>query len=407
MRHSLLIRLHNEVKQVSWAIFDAAGRVLESATRVAIDTVPKRSAWVLIPGTEVLLTQADIPSKQWQRIVQAVPYALEEQLVAEVENLHFAVGKRDPQSGLIAVAVIARARLVAYLQQLNAAGITPILLMPDILAVPKPVEGWGVLYFDNVVLVRSGLYAGFAIEPSNLGVVLPIALRDSPGPSPSQITVFKGPQTVEFLTELRALGLPLKEASQESGELAWLAQGIVANNPLNLLQGDYRPRDKVAMLWRPWRLTVALLIIWGGFQVGKQWLEYQELKQQYQAITVAIEKVYRDSFPEARKIVNPRVQMEQQLQALRRLQGRSTLQEEMFLALFNQMSTPLKQTVGLELKRLDYRQGVFNVDLEVTNWQELEQLKQRLSNLGLTAKIQAAANRNNRIESRLRIQKSQ
>jgi general secretion pathway protein L len=403
MRHSLLIRPHQDPNQVSWAIFNNKGQILDSAFNVPIATVPKHPAWVLIPGTDVLLTQAEIPSKQRQRIIQAVPYALEDQLIDDIENLHFAVGRREPASGLIAVAVLARTQMETYLQSLHLAGIMPTVLMPDILAVPKPDDGWGMLFFDNIVLVRTGLHTGFAIELPSLETVLQMALQNAQ--PPSQLTVFKGPQPIDTLRDLQTLGIPILENTNDSGELAWLAQGLLANPPLNLLQGDYRPVDKIITLWRPWRLTGALLTLWGGLLLGEEWLKYQQLRQLSQALNVTIEQIYRDTFPQARKIVNPRVQMEQQLKSLR-AQQTSTTQRENFLSLLTQLSTPFKQTAGLEVKRIDYQPGVFNIELLVPHWQALEQFKQNLTTVGFSAKIQTATNRNNRIESRLRVEKT-
>ncbi len=403
MRHTLLIRLHQNPQQVSWAIFNHKGQILDSAINVPIATVPKRPAWVLIPGTDVLLTQADIPSKQRQRIVQAVPYALEDQLIEDIENLHFAVGRREPTTGLIAVAVLARTQMENYLQSLQTVGMIPTMFTPDILAVPKPDDGWGILFFDHIVLVRTGLQTGFAIESHSLATILPMALQNTQ--PPSQLTIFRGPQSIEALRDLQTLGIPIVENSNDSGELAWLAQGLRANPPLDLLQGDYRPVDKMTTLWRPWRLTMALLTFWGGLLVGEEWLEYQKLKQFSQDFNVTIEKIYRDTFPQARKIVNPRVQMEQQLKSLRAQQTNST-QQDNFLSLLTQLSTAFKQTTELEIKRIDYQSGIFNLELLVPHWQALEQFKQNLTAVGFSAKIQTATNRNNQIESRLRVEKT-
>jgi general secretion pathway protein L len=338
------------------------------------------------------LTQANISSKQQQKIIQAVPYALEEQLAEDVENLHFALGKREPQSGNIPVAVIARRQMDAYIQQLSAVGITPAVLMPDMLAVPKPADGWGILYLNDIVLVRTGLHAGFAIELDCLGA----ALVDPP----QHITIFS-----DMANRGRALSeaIPVTEKTHEQGILAWLAQGLIENQPLNLLQGDYRPQDKMASLLRPWRLTAALLLLGGGLHVAKQWIEYEQLSQQRQALNTQIEKLYRDTFPEARKIVNPRVQMEQRLKALSAQQG-SSAQVDNFLSILNKISTPLSRTPGFNLKRVDYSQGRFDIQLEVANLQALENLKQRISSHGLTIEIQSAVSRNRLVESRLRIQ---
>ncbi|OQW94497.1 MAG: type II secretion system protein GspL [Beggiatoa sp. IS2] len=405
MRSFLLIYLQTD-NQVSWATYEPTGQLLTSQTNVPLETVPQQyhSVTVLLPSTEVVLTQADVPSRQRQRIIQAIPYALEEQFAEEVEKLHFAIGGRDAESGNIVVAVTARARLEAHLQRLKSVGIIPTVILPTVLAVPKPSDSWGITYFDGVALVRTRLQAGLAIETSGLATALSIAFAEAGIHTPKQLVVFNDTSAPVDLTTLQTLNIPIIEKTHEQGILAWFAQGLIETSPLNLLQGTYRPVNKMTILWRPWRLTLALLALWAGLAIGKQWLEYHHLERYHQVLTVQIEKIYRDTFPEARKIVNPRVQMEQQLKILRTQQGH-TATEAHFLALFTQISTPLQQSAGLVLKRFDYQQGRFDILLDIANLQALDQLKQRLSALGLSVEIVSANARDALVESRLRVQK--
>ncbi|NIV38091.1 MAG: hypothetical protein GWN58_54360, partial [Anaerolineae bacterium] len=85
---------------------------------------------------------------------------------------------------------------------------------------------------------------------------------------------------------------------------------------INLLQGDFSRKEQLGRLWRPWRATAALLGFWlllqGGMAIGN----YLSLSAREEQLYTAIEQTYRETFPEARNVVNPRVQMERQLAAL-------------------------------------------------------------------------------------------
>ena len=61
-----------------------------------------------MPGTDVLLAEPEVPVKAGAKLAQVVPYALEEQLAEDIENLHFAVGKRAQDSLTTPVAVVPR-----------------------------------------------------------------------------------------------------------------------------------------------------------------------------------------------------------------------------------------------------------------------------------------------------------
>lgn len=405
MRRFLLIHFSSQ-QQVNWAVFDPQGHILESATQVSLESVPHHNyfTWVLVPGTECLLTCTYVPSRHRQKIIQAVPYALEEFLAEEIEKIHFSLGQRNPHSGLISVAVMARDLLDGYLQRLSCLKIVPQFIMPDILAIPKPSDGWGIGLTEHRFLVRTGEESGFAIESTHLKQIWEKVLQEE-GP-PKHLLISRSHQSLP-LHDLELEQCSLKENVYEHGELAWLVQGILGRHhslKLNLLQGHYRPIPKTAHLLRPWRLTWVLLILWGGFSLGQQGVYYQRLKQQHQTLEASIEKIYRETFPQARKVVNPRIQMEQHLKALRNSPD-SLHRTEDFLALLVQIA-PLLKTEGLELENLDYRQGIFEFQLVVSTWQILEALKNRLVKLGFTVKVQSAAHRNHqKIESRIRIQK--
>lgn len=62
---------------------------------------------VLIPSVDVLLTTVLLPKISHSRLIQAIPYALEETLLEDVEQLHFAVGDY-PIHGAWPVAIMAR-----------------------------------------------------------------------------------------------------------------------------------------------------------------------------------------------------------------------------------------------------------------------------------------------------------
>ena len=386
MHASLLILLHAD-QQASWATFKTNGVLINSATHVSLESIPHehKNIIVLIPGMDVLVTQANIPSKKRQQKIQAIPYVLEEQLIEDIDKMHFALG--DWTSDIINVAVIAHTQMSAYIAHLNTAEITPTVIMPDFLAVPKPpVDTWGILYLNKMVLVRTGEYAGFTIESDCLNTML----TDNP---PKHIIVYNNTKAM--------FDIPVTLTINDHTLFACMVQGIIDNKPLNLLQGVYRTQNKFANFIRPWRLTAVLLFMLAGLYIVKQGIEYQQLSQQRLTLKAQIENVYRTTFPKARKIVNPRVQMEQRLHALRAKQGKMG-QNEHFLSLLNKISTPFAQTPGVNIKRIDYRQKRLDIELEIGNLQSLERLKQRLSRT-VKVEIQSAISRNQLVESRLRI----
>ena len=49
---------------------------------------------VLAPATQILLAEPDLPPGSGAKLARAVPFALEEQLTEDVDQLSFAIGRR-------------------------------------------------------------------------------------------------------------------------------------------------------------------------------------------------------------------------------------------------------------------------------------------------------------------------
>ena len=140
-------------------------------------------AVVLVPGTECLLTQVQIPGRNRQKLLRAIPYALEDQLSDEVEQLHFAVGEQTPDEQW-PVAVISRDYLASLLEMLTQAGLDVVQVIPEILVIPFNAGEYSVLVSRDIALVRTGVASGFAVDSDNLGVLLAAQPREEDQPAP-------------------------------------------------------------------------------------------------------------------------------------------------------------------------------------------------------------------------------
>src|SRR5438477_4216957 len=124
----LLLRLPRAAGEAaSWLIADARGAPAGPAQSGPLTLAAARAAGqrvcALVPGAEVLLAEPEIPVKGGANLQQLVPYALEEQLADDIDDLHFAIGKRAGDSARAPVAVVARALLDEWLATLRASGV--------------------------------------------------------------------------------------------------------------------------------------------------------------------------------------------------------------------------------------------------------------------------------------------
>jgi general secretion pathway protein L len=106
--------------KANWAAWDETGMVQAIVSEGNISDLKTYAGYditVIIPGEDCLLSSATLPKLNRQRLLQALPFALEEQLITDVQELHFAIG--DQIDGIVPVAIIKRQLIETYLELLK------------------------------------------------------------------------------------------------------------------------------------------------------------------------------------------------------------------------------------------------------------------------------------------------
>lgn len=401
MRNTLLLRKDPGNAPVwRWLKLDSEGRpqgsIHAGSLADAASEVSGQRVVVLVSGTDGLLTRVSIPGSSRQKLLRAVPYALEEQLSEDVDNLHFALGTTLEDEGW-PVAVIRKQVMDALTAEFLAAGLDVQQVIPEILALPYNPDETSVLVENDVALVRTGNSAGFAVDSDNLGIMLAARMTDEDATVPPlHLFVSKDslhPDMAEYVGETHVepfAGDPLNV----------FARGLDARS-INLLQGAYSRSGDWATLLQPWRATAALLVAAVLVSNVAMGIDYFRLGRESEQLRAQIEQTFREASPETLRIVNPRVQMQQQLDKLQQGQGAGGG----FLSLLGQSGSVLKGMQGVEVSGATFRAGRLDVDLIVANLQLLDQLKQALMESGrLSVEIQSATTgQDQRVNSRLRI----
>lgn len=353
---------------------------------------------VLVPGEEVLLCQAEVPGHKRRLLAQAVPYALEEQLIEDVEDLHFALGVVEGER--VNVAVVSRARMDAWLAWLREAHIEVEQLVPDVLALPLPEDGWHLLRMERRLLLRTGAQSGMVMDVDTAELGLNALLREA-DPRPETLHLQDFTEAAEPLPDLN---IPQREEPAAGLPVAVLATAFDGAQAINLLQGPYSRRERISRYWRPWRVAAALLLGVVLIQFASDLVQRQQLVAQKAELAEHIDQIYRQTFPEARKVVNARLQMERALESLR---GGGSGAGGGFAELLAQAGQQFNSSRGLRLQRLSFKNGQLDVSLLIGDLQQLDRLKQRLvDEAGLAVEIQSASARDNQVEARLRIRET-
>ena len=217
MPETLIIRLNDSaVDKVCWARqVDATEQAAETFSGPLADAAPAALGCrvvVLVPCTEILTTSTSVPSRNLQKIAAAVPNLLEEQFATNIDELHFAMGRRN-EDGQIAVAVVSREKMDSWLKQLHRAGIWPEVMVPDYLALPFREKVWSLLIEEGACRVRTATWAGFAVDADNLPLLLTGMVDESGESGPEQISLIECGRGEEDSASQGAMILPASLAS--------------------------------------------------------------------------------------------------------------------------------------------------------------------------------------------------
>ena len=413
MRDRLFIRIdQNFPQQVSWVrVSDDAERSLSLSRGTLTDAGHEASGChlvVLVPGVDILLTHAAVPSRQRQHIISAVPYALEDQLASDIDEMHFSLGPRNDE-GNVAVAVVAKKTMAYWLATLREAGLEPDTMVPDVLALPLQDDAWTVLHDGDMVLVRQGIYAGAVVDTPAANEWFDLALAEFLAEQDDD-----QPQRIQFLdcqyeSDAR-LVLDVANAddrvsfdmlAQKDAPIQFLAQNFSSAHCINLIQGEYSPREQVGRLLRPWRTAMLMLVVLGLLAMVRLGVDLASLNKSSDRLTTEINQIYLDTFPAARKVVDARVQMERKLADLN---AGGADGSQGFLQLLALIGPSLQGVDSVDLRHASYQDGRLSLSLRIKSLQLLEQLKQRLlADKVIGVEIQSAASRDNYIDARLQL----
>lgn len=405
MRPRLVIRLsESRSGLVRWVPLDADGQPDGThgvgTLAEAAEAAAGRRVIALACGPDVLLTSAVVPTQSKQRLARAVPYALEDQLAEDVDELQFATGQMG-QDGRLAVAVVDRGLLDGWLGTMAEAGLDADQIFPEQLAVPMEADAWTVVVDGERFLLRTGAQSGLAGDAGNLPDMLEACLAEAEDALPAKVVVY------DYTGHASLPGIePEIEYRRAESEDATplLATALDERRAIPLLVGDYARSSGWRAHWQRWRAVAVLAALWVVLSTGHAYLKQWQLNRQSDQLQDQIVATYRQAFPGAERVIDPRGQMESRLSAMRN-QGRGGGQG--LLPLLAKVGPVLSSESGLQLTAMSFRGGDLDLELYAESLQSIDQLKQRLGRIeGVAVEVRSAKAEGERVQGRLRIQET-
>lgn len=354
----------------------------------------------LAPAVEVALLSARIPTQSRQRMLKAVPFALEDQLADEIENLHFALGRRGDDERL-AVAVVNKARLQQWIDQATEAGFQLDQIYPEPLALPYEEGAWTVLVEGDRCVVRTGPQSGFGGDADNVSMLVEWALAEHEGAPPERLLYYSAEDNIG----LEGAGLPPVEEREFPHTTLLLATSLDERSAIGLRTGEFAAKSARTGFGKGWQVAAGLLVAWALVDTGAAYLRAYALESHRDELWAQTAALYKDAFPSGGMLmqIDPKAQIESRLNALRQQAGGDTG----FLKVLAAVAPTLAGDRQIQLSGLNYRNGDLSVEFYAKTLQDVDALKQRLAALqGISVEVERARADGDRVQGQLRIEAS-
>jgi type II secretion system protein L len=349
-----------------------------------------RRVLLLLPNEEVSLTSVNIPSKNKKQLQQAVPFALEDSLADDIEDLHFSV-HQDSNSSHAQVAIINRATLTKHIEMLRSKGMTAHFVLPELLTQEYTKECWSLVYNKGSngsnVSVRLAEYEGFSCDESMLDIFLTEQLEK------------QAPKIIYSNSEQHYLPKSLQNIPFEAIDSKLIQFKNTSDAlELNLLTNFVAKNNKSVINWKAWRPVAVLGSLLVAVWMSVFFWQNNLLQQQSKQLNQQIEQIFKASFPKSR-IVDPSVQMKSELDKLKQNTGQVI---DSPLPLISDISPLLKQYKDLILSEVRFQENELSLIMQSPSLTRLETFKKDAAEkMKLKVDIKSSTTTSNKVEATL------
>ena len=357
----------------------------------------------LAPASSVNLFRVRLPTQRAAAARAALPYALEELVSQELDELHIVMGPRRAD-GQTSAAVVSHTPMQSWLERFRQAGWRLEGLLPQatlhtdespqqallVAASPWPQQAEQVLVLSSseepVLLDRS--LAGIWIKSRLAALEAGAQQLGLSGLTLAELNLSL-PDTVQITQ------LPVSDRLAPA-----LHQAVRNHPPFNLLCGTYA----VSMAAPPWRKLRPLMIASGvSLLLALGWLagEHMILSQERDSLRADIDRLFDRGMPNSRRS-DPVMQFRQTLQGSAQISSDSGMGP-----LLHAFFTVLAEHPNAEVVTIRGNQDSAEIELRVASFSDLEAIRAELSALpGISENLEGADSENDGVSARVKVQRS-
>lgn len=350
-----------------------------------------RSVIGVAPSESTVFQQVDVPTKNRSNMLAALPYALEDTLSEDIEQLHFTVLDWVP-GGAVKVAVIAHRTLGDSIQEFEDAGVTldAILSEYSLLPIHPDCDVTIIKQSDDKLLVKQSIYSSFTLDQD--------AFNDW--------WAVKDNRSLRIAVNDQALAVELKSQGGEfvnhwaigSDFRSWLEKAPEQLKTAgSLLHDRYEPehlKPNNRFLNMGAGLALLALLALGA----SNWIQANKLQMQTDANQQTIRGMFEKVFPGEEYLDRPRRQIASLLSI-----SEDQPASELFQYLLS-ISAEVIPDNGAEIEELNYRDEQMQMGVSAPNFASLDQITAQINaREDIQAALISSGTRDQRVTGQIKI----
>tara|TARA_B100000809_G_C15137126_1_gene531130 strand:+ start:1163 stop:2431 length:1269 start_codon:yes stop_codon:yes gene_type:complete len=346
---------------------------------------------LILAVENLLCTQVTLPGKQAKHFKQALPFLVEEKLTVDIESMHLSTGPRIGDNSYNVVA-IEREQLQLLLTFLKGIHIEPSVALGDAQLL-EPDE----LFVGNSRALLS-LNSGeiIAVESDNLELLLNSAFNNTDDlestERPALTVNYESQLNSEIELQLQALDSAQSAQVNISADpialTTVLLDRIAAGRFINLLQGTFTAKKKNAQNQVKWQVFALAAVVLLTLQLSYFIASGFYFNKQAEVFATDTEKLYRQYFPEDRRIID----IKRQAQA--HFRGASSEDNSSFVALLGAFANSWKSnahnSIKIEQIRYNAKRSQMTIEVRAKSIDQLDSLQREITKKGIKAELMSA-----------------
>ncbi|MFC1681501.1 type II secretion system protein GspL [Pseudomonadota bacterium] len=379
-----------------WALVDRRGSVVEDGISESPEDIPvlKKTSTTaaVVAGGKVTVHEVETPAKSRSKAMASAPYILEERLATNVDDLEFTILDFDAGQR-VRIAVVDKGYLEGLQSSFAGLHLSLDAVVPEYFLVPLHHQARYSLarIHDGRYALRHGAFDGMNLDENTLEYWWQ-SLHD-----PNAAVAVNDVDVARRLIEWGGTSISVWEIGTEFPD--WLRHGNTSLERVNVMGavGSAGRREGPSVL-----MKVAMVVFGIGMlaRVGVDLYDNFILYRQNANLEREIVKVFHEAFPDERRIVNPRLQLEQRINELRT----GAVDGGAFQTILSSLAAAVPG-VNATVDEISFRDDFLLVTCTTADFAGLDKLKARFSaNKNVKVELISSGSRDNKVSARFRLE---